>query len=127
MATDRGKYPLITIVDDDVSVCNALKMLFESAEFEVSVFGTAEEFLTHGRAEKPVCLILDVQLPGISGIELQHQLRAEGDSTTVVFITALPDKHLRQQAFEAGAFRFFSKPFSGTELLSAVRECQRLS
>jgi FixJ family two-component response regulator len=125
MATDRGKRPLITIVDDDESVGNALKMLFESAEFEVNVFATAEDFLRDGRFAKPACLILDVRLPGISGIELQHLLTAEGDTTPVLFITAHPDDRLQQQATDAGAIHFFSKPFSGTELLSAVRECQR--
>ena len=127
MATDRGKRSLIAIVDDDQSVRNALKMLFESAEFEVEAFATAEDFLRDGRFAKPTCLILDVQLPGISGIELQHQLIVEEDSTPVVFITAHPDRHLRQQAIDAGAIRFFSKPFNGTELLSVVRECQRLT
>ena len=124
MATGRAKRPLITIVDDDESVRNSLKMLFESAEFEVDVFATTEDFLSDGRLTESACLILDVRLPGISGIDLQNQLRADGDTTAVVFITAHPEEHIRQQAIDGGAIHFFSKPFSGAELLSAVRPCQ---
>jgi len=124
MAARPGKRPLITIVDDDQSVRNSLKMLFESAEFEVDVFGSAEKFLSDGRLVESTCLILDVRLPGISGFELQNQLRANGDTTAVVFITAHPEEQIRQHAIDAGAIRFFSKPFSGAELLRAVRSCQ---
>ena len=121
MATDRGKCPLITIVDDDESVRNSLKMLFESAGFEVDLFACAEDFLSDGHPTESACLILDVKLPGISGIDLQNRLRSSGSTTNVVFITAHPDRHTQQQAIAAGATHFFSKPFSGTELLSAVR------
>src|SRR5215471_1354104 len=121
MATDRGKSPLIAIVDDDESVRNSLKMLFESAGFEVDVFACAEDFLKEGHPAESACLILDVKLPGISGIDLQNRLRSSGCTTNVVFITAHPDEHTHQQAIDAGATHFFSKPFSGTELLSAVR------
>jgi FixJ family two-component response regulator len=82
---------------------------------------SAEKFLSAGRLGEFVCLILDVHLPGISGIDLQNQLRADGNNITVIFITAHPDEHTRQLAVRAGAIRFFSKPFSGNDLLTAVR------
>lgn len=124
MATDRGKRPLITIVDDDESVRNSLKMLFESERFDVDVFASAEDFLSEGQLAESACLVLDVKLPGISGIDLQNRLRSSGYATNVVFITAHPDKHTHQQAIDGGATHFFSKPFSGTELLNAVRACK---
>jgi FixJ family two-component response regulator len=96
-------------------------MLFESAEYEAEIFGSAEEFLSSGHLGESACLILDVQLPGISGIDLQNRLRAEGHDVTVIFITAHPDEHTRQLAMRGGATSFFSKPFSGNELLNAVR------
>ena len=119
---EQNRRPIVSIIDDDLSVRESLKMLFESAEFEAEVFASAEEFLSAGNLCKSACLILDVQLPGLSGIELQNQLRAEGnDNLTVIFITAHPDKQTRHLAMRGGATRFFSKPFSGTDLLTAVR------
>ena len=111
----------MSIVDDDLSVRESLKMLFESAEFDAEVFASAEEFLSAGHLGESACLVLDVQLPGISGIELQNRLRADGNNITVIFITAHPDEHTRELAMHAGAIRFFSKPFSGNDLLTAVR------
>ena len=113
--------PLVTIVEDDFAVRDSLKMLFESAEFEAEVFESAEEFLAAGHLAESICLVLDVQLPGISGIELQHRLRAEGIDTAVIFITAHPDEQVRQLALKDGASRFFTKPFKGEDLLTAVR------
>jgi FixJ family two-component response regulator len=113
--------PIVSIVDDDLSVRESLRMLFESADFDAEVFGSAEEFLSAGHLGESACLVLDVQLPGISGIELQNQLRADGNNIPVIFITAHPDEHTRQLAMRAGAARFFSKPFSGSDLLTAVR------
>jgi len=112
---------LVSIVDDDFAVRDSLKMLFESAEFEAEVFASAEEFLVAGHLAESTCLVVDVQLPGISGIELQHRLRAAGNDTTVIFITAHPDEHIRQLAIKDGASQFFTKPFKGEELLTAVR------
>ena len=113
--------PLVSIVDDDFAVRDSLRMLFEAADFQTEVFASAEDFLAAGHLAESSCLVLDVQLPGISGIELQHRLRAEGNDTAVIFITAHPDEHTRQLAMRDGASRFFTKPFSGEELLTAVR------
>lgn len=117
----HNKRPIVSIVDDDLSVRESLKMLLESAEFDAEVFTSAEEFLSAGHLGEFVCLILDVQLPGISGLDLQNRLRADGNNISVIFITAHPDEHTRQLAMRAGATRFFSKPFSGSDLLTAVR------
>jgi FixJ family two-component response regulator len=118
---EQIRRPIVSIVDDDFSVRESLKMLFESAEFDAEVFASAEEFLSARHLGEFACLVLDVQLPGISGIDLQNRLRTEGNNITVIFITAHPDEHTRQLAMRAGATHFFSKPFSGTDLLTAVR------
>jgi FixJ family two-component response regulator len=121
---EQIRRPIVSIVDDDLSVRESLKMLFESADFDAEVFASAEEFLSDGRLLESACLVLDVQLPGISGIDLQKRLRADGYNITVIFITAHPDEHTRELAMRAGAISFFSKPFSGTDLLTAVRRRQ---
>ena len=113
--------PIVSIVDDDPSVRDSLKMLFESAEFDAEIFASAEEFLSAGHLRESACLVLDVQLPGISGIDLQNRLRADGYNPTVIFITAHPDEHTRELAVRAGATSFCSKPFSGDDLLAAAR------
>jgi FixJ family two-component response regulator len=124
LAPEQIRRPIVSIVDDDLSVRESLKMLFESAEFDTEVFASAEEYLAAGNLAESGCLVLDVRLPGISGIDLQDQLRADGNNITVIFITAHPDEHTRQLALRAGATRFFSKPFSGNDLLTAVRTRQ---
>jgi FixJ family two-component response regulator len=116
--------PIVSIVDDDLSVREALKMLFESANFDAEIFASAEEFLSAGHLVESACLVLDVRLPGISGIELQNQLRADGHTVAVIFITAHPDEHTRELAMRDGALRFFSKPFNGKDLLRAIRAHQ---
>lgn len=116
--------PIVSIIDDDLSVRESLKMLFESADFDAEVFASAEDFLSTGNLGESACLVLDVQLPGISGIELQNKLRSDGNNITVIFITAHPEERTRQQAMRAGATGFFSKPFNGNDLLSAVRTRQ---
>ena len=116
--------PIVSIVDDDLSVRESLKMLFESADFDAEIFASAEEFLSAGHPRESACLVLDVQLPGISGIDLQNRLRAEGSNIAIIFITAHPDDHTRELAMRDGAIRFFSKPFNGKDLLRAVRASQ---
>jgi FixJ family two-component response regulator len=116
--------PIVSIVDDDLSVRESLKMLFESANFDAEIFASAEEFLSAGHLGESACLVLDVRLPGISGIELQNQLRADGHTVAVIFITAHPDEHTRELAMRDGALRFFSKPFNGKDLLRAIRAHQ---
>jgi FixJ family two-component response regulator len=113
--------PTISVVDDDISVRKSLDRLIRSAGLEVRVFATAEEFLSSPQARKTDCLILDVQLPGMSGTELLHHLNLHKYNVPVIFITA----HKSDEAAMSGAasdwtVAYLIKPFSGDELLDAV-------
>ena len=113
--------PLITIVDDDISIRKSLDRLIRSAGLEVRVFATAEEFLNSPQPRKASCLILDVQLPGISGIELLHHLRLHKHNVPVIFITAhKSDEVAMSEAASDWTVAYLIKPFSGDELLDAV-------
>jgi|SRR5215469_4506281 len=113
--------PIISIVDDDISVRKALHRLIRSAGLEVLVFTSAEEFLNSAHLRKADCLILDVQLPGMSGIELLHHLKTHKYEVPVIFITAHgSDEHARSEASSDWTVGFLIKPFSGDELLDAV-------
>jgi len=110
----------ICIIEDDESVRRALRRLIRSLGFGVEAFATAEEFLQSFAQTLPCCLILDVHLPGLSGLELQRRLRAEGRSVPVVVITAYADDKVREQALQDGAIAFLQKPFEELLLLQAV-------
>jgi len=111
----------IAVVDDDISVRKSLGRLIRSVRLEVRTFASAEEFLNSADLRKPDCLILDVHLPGMSGIELYYHLHAHKSTVPVIFITAHPSDDLaRLQAASDGAVAYFTKPFSGDELLDAV-------
>jgi DNA-binding NtrC family response regulator len=111
---------LISIVDDDESIRKATKRLIESVGRRVEDFASAEAFLSSGRPDKSACLILDVRLPGKSGLELQSQLRALGSKVPIVFITAHGDAAVRAKALEGGAVDFLQKPFSEKALFKAI-------
>jgi FixJ family two-component response regulator len=106
----EGK-PVVSIVDDDESVREATKGLVRSLGYDAAAFASAEEFLSSDRLNDTVCVVTDVQMPGLSGIELQSRLAAEGHRIPIIFITASPEERVRRRAKEAGAFGFFSKPF----------------
>jgi FixJ family two-component response regulator len=110
----------IAIIDDDESVRNALRRLVQSAGWKALTFATAEEFLQSAARPTPCCLILDVRLPGLSGLDLKNQLSAAGRTIPVVFITAYADEQVREQALQAGGIAFLSKPFEETALLDAL-------
>jgi FixJ family two-component response regulator len=112
--------PNICIIDDDESVRRALGRLIRSVGLSVEIFATAEEFLEAPEPPVPRCLILDVHLPGLSGLELQERLKAEGRVIPVVFITAYREDQVRQQALAAGAIAFLEKPFAEQQLLDAL-------
>ena len=112
--------PLISIVDDDESVRESLWGLLRSVGFAVNVFASAEEFWNSDQLSISNCLILDVRMPGMSGIELQRQLVASGCNIPVIFITAYEDEGMRAQAFLGGAGAFLIKPFSEEALLTAI-------
>jgi FixJ family two-component response regulator len=112
---------IICIIDDDESVRRALRRLIRSAGWDAETFGSAEDFLQSAGPLKPACFILDVHLPGLSGLQLQARLHAEGRNVPVVFITAYACEQMREAALLAGAVAFLEKPFEEQPLLDAVR------
>jgi FixJ family two-component response regulator len=110
----------ISVIDDDESVRRALRRLLRSVGWNVESFATAEEFLQSPGQPAPRCLVLDVHLPGMSGLELQKQLQAEGRAVAVVFITAYADDQMRELALGEGAIALLQKPFEEQSLLDAV-------
>jgi FixJ family two-component response regulator len=115
------KSRLIAIVDDDKSVQNALRDLIESEGLSAVCFGAAEEFLESGDRHKAACLIADIRMPGVSGLELQARLNAEHYRIPIIFITAHGDTKMRIQAMCDGAVEFLTKPFDNKVLLDTVR------
>lgn len=113
--------PLIAIIDDDQSVRRSLKRLIASFGLRVEAFGSAEEFVQSGHLHDTVCLVLDVRLPGMSGVEFQHRLGGDGPRIPIVFITAHGDEATREQALEDGALDFLFKPVDQNALLNAIR------
>jgi FixJ family two-component response regulator len=113
--------PLVSVVDDDISVRRSLDRLIRSVRLEVRLFASAEEFLNSDHSRKADCLILDVRLPGMSGIELHHHLLARRCHVPVIFITAHgSDDSARLEAASDWTVAYFIKPFGGDELLDAV-------
>jgi len=117
----QKKTKLITIVDDDDSMRRALQGLLESAELPAQSFASAEEFLKSGQHHRTACLIADIRMPGMSGLELQAKLNAERCRIPIIFITAHGDEKMRLQALRAGAVEFMAKPFNDEALLESVR------
>jgi FixJ family two-component response regulator len=113
--------PLVAVVDDDPSVRKSLDRLIRSVGLDVRVFASAEEFLKSGSPLKPHCLILDVNLPGMSGVELHRHLLASRSNVPIIFITAhVTDERARLEASSDWTVAYFIKPFSADELLDAV-------
>jgi FixJ family two-component response regulator len=111
---------LIAIVDDDKSVQIAVQDLIESEGLSTLCFGSAEQFLNSGAQHKAVCLIADIRMPGMSGLELQSKLKAERCRIPIIFITAHGDAKMQSQAMRDGAVKFLAKPFDNTILIEAV-------
>lgn len=112
--------PLIAIVDDDASIRAALTSLLRAVGWRAEGFASAEAFLQSGQVHTTACLLLDVRLPGSSGLELQRQLRSSQARLPIIFITAHGNDAMRAQALHAGAVAFFAKPFNDTALLEAI-------
>jgi FixJ family two-component response regulator len=115
-----AKAPLISVVDDDESVRESLRSLLRSVGFRAEAFASAEAFLNSQHVGETECLIVDVRMPGMSGLELQHHLAATNCRLPTVFITAHGDEQTRSRALKNGAVDFLRKPFSEQELLEAV-------
>ena len=114
--------PVIFVVDDDAAVRDSIRRLIASVGLRVETFGSAGEFLTRSRAEAPGCLVLDVRLPDLSGLEFQRALAQSGVEIPIIFITGHGDIPMSVRAMKAGAVEFLTKPFRGQELLDAVQE-----
>ena len=112
---------MVAIVDDDESMRNAVQGLMKAAGFPAQAFKSAEEFLQSGQQHKAGCLIADIRMPGMSGLELQARLNAERCRMPIIFITAHGDAKMRMQALRAGAVEFLAKPFDDEVLLESVR------
>jgi len=111
---------LIAIVDDDKSVQSALQDLVESEGLSTLCFGSAEQFLDSGAQRNAACLIADIRMPGISGLELQAKLKADRCRIPIIFITAHGDAKMQTQALREGALKFLAKPFDNTVLLEVL-------
>jgi len=113
--------PVVFIVDDDAPLRETLKNLFRSVGLQAQTFGSAKEFLQMQLPDTPCCLVLDVRLPGISGIDFQSELHDAGMNIPIVFVTGHADVPMSVRAMKAGAVEFLTKPFRDQELLDSVR------
>jgi FixJ family two-component response regulator len=113
---------VIAIVDDDESVCRALARLIRASGLEARAFSSAAAFLETLAVEEPDCAVLDVQMPGVTGLALQEHLRRQGRQLPVIFLTAHDGEELRQQALAWGAQAFLSKPLGEDVLVAAIRK-----
>jgi len=113
---------MVFVVDDDASVREALAGLIRSAGWDVEVFASAHEFLTHARADAPSCLVLDVGLPGLSGLDLQARMAELHNDIPIVFITGHGDVPMSVRAMKAGAVEFLTKPFLDEDLLEGIQQ-----
>ena len=113
--------PIVFIVDDDVSVRESLELLIRCAGWQPETFASAQEFLARPRVLVPSCLVLDVSLPGLNGLDLQKRVAVERTEMPIIFITGYGDVPMTVQAMKAGAVEFLTKPFSDEVLLSAIR------
>jgi FixJ family two-component response regulator len=112
-----GQVPVISIIDDDASVRAATNRLVRSLGYTAYTFASADEFLRSPQADTTACVIADIQMPGMSGVELQEILCAQGRRVPMIFITAFPDERVRKRALDAGAVCFLAKPFDGATLV----------
>lgn len=112
---------IVFVVDDDPSVRRAIKVLLESVGLAVELFGSAKEFLISRRADAPSCLVLDIRLPGVSGLDFQRQLADAKINIPIIFISAHGDVPMSVRAMKAGAIEFLTKPFRDQDLLDAVQ------
>lgn len=111
----------VCVVDDDESVRRGLRRLLKSAGFVVETYATASDFLESGQIDGAACLVLDMRMPGMDGLELQRHLVSSNSRIPIIFITAHDDKQAEMEAMASGATAFLQKPFEARELLAAVR------
>src|SRR5215471_158833 len=114
--------PIVFVVDDDVSVRESLELLIRYEGWQAEVFASAEEFLSRTRGTVASCLILDLSLPGLSGLDLQNRIASERSEMPIIFITGHGDVPSTVQAMKGGAVEFLTKPFTDDVLLNAIRQ-----
>jgi FixJ family two-component response regulator len=122
-ATER---PLVSVVDDDESVRESLPDLLKEFGFSARAFSSGQAFLSSDFVDETRCLILDIAMPAMSGLDLQQELKRRGQVIPIIFITGQKDEDIRKQAFRQGAVKFLYKPFSDTSLLDAVNVALRV-
>ena len=122
-----SKVPVISIIDDDASMRNATRRLVKSLGLNANTFASAEEFLDSDGVRDTSCVITDMQMPGLSGAELQGYLLARGVTTPIIFVTAFPEAGLRKRVLDAGAVGFLSKPFEEQQLISCLKTALGMS
>jgi FixJ family two-component response regulator len=116
---------MISIIDDDPFVRTATDGLVRSLGYRAATFASAEDYLQSDRINDTTCVITDVQMPGLSGVELQSLLIARGNCTPIIFITAFPEEKVRRRVLEAGAIGFLSKPFDDEHLIEHLQTALR--
>ncbi len=121
MSVPKVNTGLVAIVDDDASMRAAIEDLLSSVSIKAKSFASAEEFLSSGIQNQIACLISDIRMPGMTGLELQARLVAEGSRVAIIFITAHGNSKMRMQALSCGAIEFLGKPFDNEKLLGSVR------
>ena len=117
---------MIAVIDDEELVRTSLQRLLKIAGYPVAAFASAEEFVKSGRLQEVRCLIADIRMPGMSGLDLQSQLNAEGYQIPIIFITAHGDEKMRIRAMRDGAVAFLAKPYDNAVILDRVRACLHL-
>jgi len=126
-ALESQDKPIVFVVDDDISVRESLELLIQVAGWHPETFASAEEFLTRPRTTRPSCLVLDVSLPDLNGLELQKLIGSERTDMPIIFITGHGDVPMSVQAMKAGAVEFLTKPFDDDVLLNAISNAIRRS
>jgi FixJ family two-component response regulator len=117
----KNETPTVFVIDDDDAVRSSLRLLLKSYGLDAQLCASAEEFLANHDPDRPGCILLDVRMPGMSGIELQQQLNARGATIPIVFITGHGDVPMAVEAMQAGAFDFLQKPFDDNDLIARVQ------
>ncbi len=116
-----NRQPIVFVVDDDDAVRNSLRLLLKSASLSTTAFASAQEFLAGWTADQPGCLVLDVRMPGMSGLELQEELNRRGAIIPVIFISGHADVPMAVEAIQHGAFDFLQKPFGDQDLIDRIQ------
>jgi FixJ family two-component response regulator len=120
-----GDVPTVFIIDDDAGVRESIKDLVESVGLHAESFATAQEFLSSKRRDAPSCLVLDIRLPGISGLDLQRELKRAGVKIPIIFLSGHADIPMSVRAMKSGAFEFLTKPFRDQDLLDVIQRALR--